>query len=369
MELYVFNKQFEMIGIIDSFISLIWTRNYYKAGTVELHVNLPQTDDEAIRTLQLLQKGNLLVKSDSSEEAAYIDSILLEDDELEKGIVQGFFIDQLIGQRIVWGTQNKSGSVEEVMKYYVSQNCIEPENVNRVIPNLVLSQNRSIETHANESVSYKNLAEFMETLANKHDVGWRILFDITNKQYIFDVFDGFNRTDEQFENPRAIFALEYENILNQTYSDSVRNYKNMALVAGEGEGSDRKIYSMNDDMTGFDRVEHYVDARDLQSEIDGQVLSNSEYQELLKERGLSKLAELQSIKTFEAGISLYSNLVYKQDFGLGDLVTIKNKRWGIQLNTRITSIEEVYENDVVDIRVNFGNNIPTLIDNIKSRMG
>lgn len=48
-------------------------------------------------------------------------------------------------------------------------------------------------------------------------------------------------------------------------------------------------------------------------------------------------------------------------------VTIQNDRWGLVLNTRITSVEEVYENDTVDIRVNFGSNIPTLIDKIQQK--
>ncbi|WP_415782946.1 Gp37-like protein, partial [Bacillus manliponensis] len=129
----------------------------------------------------------------------------------------------------------------------------------------------------------------------------------------------------------------------------------MALVAGQGEGAARKLVAINDNLSGFERKELFVDARDLSNKTqDDRVLTDAEYEKLLIERGNSKLAESQTIQTFESGISLHSNLVYKEDFELGDIVTIENKRWGLTLNTRITVVEEIYENDRVDIRVNFG---------------
>lgn len=149
----------------------------------------------------------------------------------------------------------------------------------------------------------------------------------------------------------------------------------MVLIAGQGEGTARKVAMINDNLTGFDRRELYVDARDIadtkESTVEGEEaipIPDAEYQTILIERGNSKLAETQPICTFESGISVLSNLVYKEDFDLGDRVTIQNVRWGLVLNTRITVVEEVYENDTVDIRVNFGSNIPTLIDKIHQKM-
>jgi len=41
---------------------------------------------------------------------------------------------------------------------------------------------------------------------------------------------------------------------------------------------------------------------------------------------------------------------------------------GYTIDTRITAIEEVYEQNGFDIRVNFGDKIPTLIDKIKQKL-
>ncbi|MED1419012.1 siphovirus ReqiPepy6 Gp37-like family protein [Bacillus smithii] len=369
MNIYVFNKQFEIQGIVDTFISLIWHRDYYKAGTFELHLQLPDKDQEAQELIQLLQKGNILVKEDSLDEGGYIDDITLDDQQNETLVVTGYFLDNFIARRIVWGQQQSSGTVEEVFKYFVDINCIHPSDTNRVIPSLTLSQNRGISKTANEVSAYDNLADLIESLSTKYDVGWRVLFDLANKQYIFDVYEGLDRSINQSNNPRAIFALEFENVLKQTYKDSDRDHKNVALVAGQGEEGDRQMVTINNDISGFDRIEMFVDEQNLSYTLeDGYVLTDEEYAALLEEQGKIKLAEAQPIQTFESGISVTSNLIYKQDFDLGDIVTVLNNRWGVLLNTRITVVEEVYENDTVDIRVNFGSNIPTIIDKIQQKL-
>lgn len=369
MDIYVFDKSFNLLGIIDSFESLIWDRQYYKTGSFKLHVTLPESDNEAFEIINLLQKGNILMKDDSPEEAAYIEDLVLDDEDSETMVVSGFFIDNFISERLIWGQQTYSGSIEEVMKQFVKMNAITPVDPKRIIPNLSLSLNREINKIANEVNSYANLAEQVEELALKYDVGWRVLFDLENKKYVFDVYEGKDLTVNQTINPQAIFSMEYENILEQSFTDSNAGFKNMALIAGQGEGAERKLAVINNNVSGFERRELFVDARDLsQEKEDGTPISETEYVSMLVSRGESKLAELQPIQTFESEISVLSNLIYKQDFDLGDKVTIQNNRWGITLNTRITSVKEVYEKNSRDIRVNFGSNIPTLIDRIAQKM-
>lgn len=366
MDIYVFNQDFEMQGIVDSYTSLIWKREYSKTGTFELHINLPEKDEDATALISILQKGNIIVKEDDSSEAAQIESLIIDNQaDVETLVVSGYFIEDLLSKRIVWGEMSKSGTVEEVIKYFIDRNAITPDDSKRIIPHLKLTPNNGLTKQANEINSYGNLVTLIEELATKYDVGWRIVFDLFNKQYLFDVYEGLDRSILQTANPQAIFSLEYENVLNQKYTSSNSNYKNMALVAGQGEGLERKLITINDNQLGFQRNELFVDARDLAPTKDDVPVSDVEYELMLKERGDSKLSETSVISTFESGISVTSNLIYKQDFDLGDIVTVQNERWGIQLNTRITSIEEVYENNSTDIRVNFGSNIPTLIDKIK----
>lgn len=357
MDIYVFDKSFNLLGIIDSYSSLIWSREYYNIGTFELHTVVNE------HHLTLLQKENILVKETSLEEAMYIDSIYMSHESSESMKVKGFSIDNFLEDRISWGTRHFGGTPEGVIRAYVGENCVTPEKVARKIPNLIMGgwSNPPIEGNVEEIYTDAKLAELVKELANKYDVGWRIKFDRDNKKFVFEVYRGTDWSVEQTVNPVKTFSSEYENIFNQTYSDSDTTLKTMALVKGTGEEPDRQIVLIGDELTGFDRKEVYVDANDIQDkDEDGNPIPQDQYLAALKERGLSKLSEATTIRTFESDVSVLSNLAYRIDFDLGDKVTIVNEKWGLVLSTRITSVEEVYENNVMDIRVNFGSIIPTI---------
>ena len=74
MELYIFDKELNLIHIVENFTSLIWTRRYYKIGEFELH--LPLT----IENVEFLIKGNIIYKKDDLE-AGYIETRQIEVNE------------------------------------------------------------------------------------------------------------------------------------------------------------------------------------------------------------------------------------------------------------------------------------------------
>lgn len=368
--LYVFDKSFNLLGTVDVYDSLTWTRNYYVAGTFSLELKLPRCNKYATEIISLLKRGNLLVKENDLTEAAYIETIKLNDEASDALTVQGLFIDAFIGERVIWGTQTASGTAGSAMAYFVQQNCVTPTDSKRVIPNLLVSQNTDVGSQIEETYTYSNLRETIEELAVKHDVGWRVAFDLTNKRYIFEPYQGRDLTIDQDVNPRAIFSTEYENVESQEYTESDSGYKNMAIIGGKERDDTPRIYvTVNDDLSGFDRRELFVDASSvsLKDENDNE-LTDSEYRQLLIEQGKTELAERQQIRTFDSSIITVSNLIYRKDYDLGDKVTVFNRRWGIVLNTRVVSVEEIYEGNRVNVRVEFGGNVPNPFERLLRRV-
>lgn len=379
MELYVFSRDLNFRGILESFFSLIWTRRYSKCGEFELHCNLTP------ETIELLKRENIIWKKGDLE-AGYIEYRNLSQDSngQETLVVKGKFLTGYLGRRIIWGIEKLKTTPELAMRYLIDKHCINPDNPDRIIPYLKLNHLKGIPDDfyflsANQitwepvamnlpeikkQTSYKNLLEEVESIATTNELGIRTLLDIQNKQMLFDVYQRLDRTAGQNENAPAIFSREFENVLEQEYTDSFNNYRNTVLVAGEGEGSEREFVAIENGQ-GLDRYELFVDARDLQSETDETTIPTEQYREILKNRGISKLNEYKEIQTFESKVNLNSNLRYKEDFDLGDVVTCTSKKWGITIDTRITEVEEVYEESGKQINVVFGNNIPTLIDVIK----
>ncbi len=363
MEILIFDRNLVFKGIVEGFISLRYVRKYYERGEFELHCGLTP------EALILLKRENIIyIKGDL--EAAYIESINLKQDEEGKEIIviKGYFLTGYLDRRIVWGTEIISDTAEKAMRQLVDHNCINPSNPSRKINNLVLGSLKGFIESVNYQVSYENVAEEVKSLSNISNLGHRIEFDAPNKKLIFKVYKGLDRSVSQSTNQRAIFSKEFENILAQEFTDSLNNYRNLALVGGIGEGSARKLAIVGN-AAGLDRFEVFADQRNLSNvDSNNNTLTEAAYNNLLIEKGNETLSTTKEILTFDSTINSNANLKYKTDFDLGDIVTCVSKRWNLVINARITEIEEIYEAQGQSINITFGNNVPTLIDKLKQKM-
>ena len=359
MELYVFDRELNFIGINDNFTSLRWLRRYYKSGEFELHCALTNEN------LLLLVRGNIIYKKGDNE-AGYIESRNLKQDVEGKEILvlKGKFLTGYLNRRIIWGTEILNVAAEVAMRTLVTNNCITPGDPNRIIPDLMLDTLKSYPGNVDYQVSYSNLCEELENLSNISNLGHRVNLDTINKKLVFDIYKGLDRSVNQSVNPRCIFSKEFENILEQEYVDSLNNYKNLCLIGGVGEGSLRKLATVGSSV-GLDRFETFADQKSLSNEIDTVPMADVDYTNLLIGKGNETLAETKEIQTFDSKINLNSNLKYQVDFDLGDIITIVSKKWNITLDSRITEIEETYEESGQQINITFGNSLPTLIDKLK----
>lgn len=360
MELYVFDQELNFIGLLDTFFSLRWVRRYHRAGEFELHCPLNA------HTLELLQRENIIWKQ-GDEEAGFIKYRQLGQDAQgqETLVLKGDFLTGYFDRRIIWGQEILNTTTEVAMRTLVEHHAVTPTDPDRAIPLLELGDLQNFEETVDYQTSYENLLEELEKLSNLSGLGYRIAVDLTNKKLVFQVYKGRDLTASQSTNPPAIFSNEFENVLEQEYIDSLHNYRNVALVAGTGEGVDRKLITVGTG-TGLNRFELFVDARDLREEDEeGNPIQEADYLEMLKSRGQSKLTECADLQTFESRINVRSNLRYKEDFDLGDIVTCTSKKWGVTIDARITEVEEIYEQNGFSLNVTFGNSVPTLIDRIK----
>ncbi len=134
------------------------------------------------------------------------------------------------------------------------------------------------------------------------------------------------------------------------------DYGNFAIVAGQGEGANREIITVGSDDTGLDKHIIFVDARDLENSDD------------LPRKGEAKLNEHKRVLTFQSEILPEGPFKYEKDWKLGDIVTVKNKDWGVTMDTRITEVTEIYEAGGFKLNVTFGESLPTLMDKIQREL-
>ena len=351
----IMDINFNPLGEIDDYLSLIWVRRWHKPGEFNLYLDINSL------YANTLQENNLVVLGDNVGIIKYKKLALGEEDEdmAESVLIRGLTLSSLVNRRITLPPQGQShdtiqGTAETVMKHYVKNNCVNSTDIKRRIPRLVVAADLSRGEELTYQSRLKALDLELEQLSLISGLGWDINPDYSTGNLVFDVYEGRDLTQEQTIHNPVIFSIDFDNIKGQNYVSSSMDYKNQAYVGGQGEGVERTIIEVGDNAEGLDRYETFVDARDVENE------------ELLPSRGREKLLELAKLQSFESKVDHDSTFKYKKDWDLGDIVTIQNAKWNITLNNRISAITEIYEPDGFNLEATFGDTIPTLADKVKS---
>lgn len=336
MDIYVLNSNYEKIGVIDSFQSVIWTTRYFTPGDFEIYIG---ADKEL---LSLLQVDNMLVRDkditgDECHNVMLIRNIEIQSDA-ETGdnlIITGQCLKSIVARRVVAEQTNLSGTVESCLRSLITQNIISPSDTDRAIANFTLGTDGSL-TAASMSmqITGDNLAEALAEICATYGYGWDVF--IKGSNLVFYIYEGADRSFNQNINPHVVFSTEYDNLLSSDYKEDRSEYANVAIVAGEGEGTSRKKATVGS-ATGINRFEIWVDERNTSSN-NGEITPTA-YQELLEQAGAEKLAETGITTEFSGEVLPDANFIYGVDYFLGDTVQIEND-YGISKAARITEIIE-----------------------------
>ena len=348
MELFVYSggSARQLMGVVESYEYLRWTRRYSRCGSFELKAIA------APENMALLKEGNILHKSDD-QEAGVIERVELSQTDREIITASGRFATSFLGRRIVWGTEKLSGDLGAAVGQLLNRHILSPTETARRITGISYSA-PNFGIAVSSQTSYRNLLESVSDLCDGLGIGIKTVFNPASGLFTVTLYNGGNSS--------AVFSKEYENLTEQTYIESVDDYANTALIGGEGEGSARQFVTIAQG-SGEHRREVFVDARDLQSaDFPGN------YTETLTFRGQSRLAELAPRYSFDAGVNPHGNLRYKTDFDLGNVVKVIAKPWGVSMTARITEIEETYDAEGVSLFVTFGKSELTLAQKMRSDM-
>ncbi|MEA4929238.1 MAG: siphovirus ReqiPepy6 Gp37-like family protein, partial [Candidatus Limiplasma sp.] len=249
MELYVYGNTRQLVGVVESFEYLRWTRRYSQYGAFELKA-IATPDNIALLTL-----GYLLWKSDD-EEVGVIEHLVMNQADKETITVSGRFATSLLARRIIWGTETLSGDLSACALQLINNHLITPSDTNRQIAGVAFAS-PALGVIVNTQVSYKNLMDTITGLCDASDRGIKTVFDPSTGTLTVALYVGVAS--------QAVFSCEYVNLTSQIYPQSAMDYANAALIGGEGEGALRILASIADSV-GEARREVFVDAKDLRQE-------------------------------------------------------------------------------------------------------
>ena len=381
MELRVFDETVEPLGLIDEMASLLWHVKYFDVGTFNLLA--PITDNNK----RLLTEGNIIVKHDGKREvtdaaggiwrrAAQITYVHITKDEngLEQIEAQGYMLSQWLNKRCISPQIVATATNQSIINTMVKNNCGSGASTKRRFPRFIMLAQDNIAGSAVEYANevYAKLGQEVKARAQAGKLGYDILINERSRQYGFYLYKGKDLTAKNSEgNTPCIFSRDFDNVNEQEYTASIENCGNFIYIQGAADDSGSQPVTTVDGegASGLELTEVFCDATDIarkyQSGETEVTIPLNTYLQMLKTRAAAELENYGKIINFVSTINTNSNLKFKQDFDLGDRITCKETKWGIQIDARITEVTETYQKGAEEIEATFGDSLPTLVDQIR----
>lgn len=268
MNVNVYNKVLERVGIVMQYTSLIWDRRYRTLGDCELY--LPATMDN----INLLQKGYYLTRDDD-DMVCIIRKIEITTDE-EQGnmlIVTGKDVRCLIDQRI----QQVPGKFTNALAEEAIRRMVGWAVINAGVDgdvNVIYKGNTStklVQTKTNSALmrrittpyGYGNAGDKIREVQACFGWGGRMTLeqiDLTGPYLVYETYAGTDRRSS------VIFKPSNHNLKTSDYLDDMSGMKNVtyAILAFEGYDPEHQFYG---DATGIDRFEQLFDHRNQKQEM------------------------------------------------------------------------------------------------------
>jgi len=418
MQLRIYNSNLELQGITENQTSVIWTRKYYESGNFS--VVLPITDDN----IRLYKIGNIVAKRDSIE-AGVIEDLQIHESFDEHSITaSGRFLSSYMDRRLIRPRYTFNGLVEVAMRTILDNaesiplvelgelqgftdtvtfqatykdllayetklakaaglgfrfrpDFEEKKIYFEVYQGLDKSRNQTDRAFVEFSDKFDNLEEADARLNNQlyKNVGYvggqgrgdeRVYVTVGD-----DTLEGLARR-ELFVDAKDIQEEDVgeEPVMGEIPEQPRTSDYMEERTATDKDGNtftyeyfDRSAYNTayNSWLAEKNRIiSEYETAHAFwESEI---ARARQEYLVELETRGEQKLEECLFSNAIECGIIPLGNFVYKRDYDLGDIVTVRKYNWEYENIARITEISEVYEHEIMTVVPTLGDALPEVVD-------
>lgn len=337
------DSNFDAIIPLELFDSFLWVDRYNTFGDFEF-VSVP-----FINYLQALSTAKYL-SLDESEHTMFLEYINIKTDPVNgnKLILKGKSLESMLDRRIIWNPTSCVGNMqEEFFLKILNENIINSDPTERRINGFLMEMSEDdyiTSLEINDQFFGKYIYDAVSNTCKINDIGFKIIFH-RNYWFIFELYNGKDRSSLQSENPQVVFSSKFQNLITADYIRTDQLLKTVAKVVGEeGIGNIQltaTAYAKSGGGSDLNRRELFLEATDVRKETDEGTLSDEEYQALLVSKGEEELRSKILIDVTDGEVD-YNLFTYGVDFNMGDIVQIEDD-YGHFSRSRI--VEMVFSQD------------------------
>lgn len=332
MILHVFDDTFTYRGRVENFISLTWTEEYKNEGKFTLVTY--DTDKYA----SLLRHGWYFYRTDRP--CAMMAVKVERDTKKNRITVCGYTALHMLTRRIV-DTPHEFLNIESGIYGMIDEDL-------RGLTQITTAEPKGLTDEWECNIEGVVMLDGVLTMLNESDYGIRANFDYENKRHVIEVYEGQDRTYSE-ESGGTVFSQEFGNLKSLVATEDDDLFKNVAYVTGSSNTDSRTIYYQYVSPEAGDQAnwrEMLVDGENQDEDE-----STADWQKRQKQIGMEALQEHKNAQSFEVEIGVEA---FGKKYDLGDKVTCKSKRYGLQFDTRITEYEFEYKNGVETVKLVLG---------------
>lgn len=236
LKMEVYSPGLELLGVLEVQRSILWENKAFSCGSFSLESLI--TDES--RAL-LIPENILWIEGDTAGIIEYVQRQARMDGPYIT--VKGRDLTGILDRRILWGQYDLYGTVPDLMRQLVDDCCIHPTRGDaeaRVVPGLVLEDTApAAGDKVRKQQTGGTLLEALEELGEAYQVAFGVRFNPEVPRMEFWARYGVDRSTGQTGNEPVFYSTELDDVLESDYGYDSGNYRNVTLVAGEGEGADR----------------------------------------------------------------------------------------------------------------------------------
>lgn len=362
---------FERLGITQMAANISTTTNLSAPGHFSLTIPFGARYADQLKegALLLIDRGFWgLIDSVDYEAGASGETVTVSGRDL-KGITTDRIIlpPQATGGAAAHGYDAQQGTTEAIMRHYVSANMIDTLQPLRSVPGLRLAPNQGRGVPNDRYASrHDRLSEVLQALADAAGLGYDIVPDLDQGEYVFDIIQGIDRSGVQSDRPRVVFDLSRSTAQSQVYRSSRQDARNAFYATMSGaEFEDEALTMMyvredEAELGGlYRREQHLVISADTPTPGD-------EYNEL-RRYALIEADQYRPAESFECEI-IEDRLRYGVDYFVGDTVTVQHRGWGVTMHTMLVAMTTDYSAAGITRRATFGKAPLNVFGRLKQQM-
>lgn len=344
MDLLALDKDFMPVEYLE-YTNLQWNRKYYECG------------DFSIRVSEKSYSGNMMyIYCPTRIETGIIQKVEYEQTPTGDFVqLSGFFLERILNDKIAYPTYYASGNLEDATRNMV-------ETYKEDIPLLRLGNKNNLGSNVTWQETGGEIGDTLYSRLSTQQLSQRCRYDYNDNVIYYEVWQGADRTQDQFVNNPVTFSTGFKNIQDALVTTDSSNYKNFFVVAGSGEGSDRIVENVDLSGGGY-KKKLFVNASSEKYDPEKQTME--QYRESLRAKGEEKALDYLDISNVEVSAQ-DSGFAYMEDYDLGDLCDIEIEGLNLHLSARIIEINEVVKENVHRITLTFGDKFIT--NTMKARL-